>query len=140
MASNFDHPKYMSLRPDQGGILDLFRILYSPNLSENRFFHCSAEVEIAEWRRRLALLFTLLLQMMFLNFRKPLAWLGDRVELLLNLVAHCHGFAPLLINFIKGQHIINIYIIFFFLKEKEKEKERKVKVIKMKYVIIYMSI
>lgn len=106
MASNFDHPKYMSLRPDQGGILDLFRILYSPNLSENRFFDCSEEIEIAEWRRRLALLFTLLLQMMFLWFRKPLAWLGDGVELLLNLVAHCHGFAPLLIHFIKGNVVL----------------------------------
>ncbi|KAG6494590.1 triacylglycerol lipase OBL1-like [Zingiber officinale] len=108
MDSNSDHPKYMSLRPDQGGVLDLFRILYSPNLSENRFFDRSAGVEIVErwWRRRLVLVFTLLLQIMLLTFRKPLAWLGDRIELLLNFVAQYPGFAPLLINFIKGKRIL----------------------------------
>ncbi|KAL6912072.1 hypothetical protein ACP4OV_000877 [Aristida adscensionis] len=77
---------YMVLRPDRGGLGDLFRLLWSRKVAENAAVDCPAGTEIAEWRRRWAVFVSLVAQVLLLWAKKPVALLGTVTEYWMNLL------------------------------------------------------
>ncbi|KAL6912071.1 hypothetical protein ACP4OV_000876 [Aristida adscensionis] len=77
---------YMVLRPDKGGLGDLFRLLWSRKVAENAAVDCPAGTEIAEWRRRWAVVVSLVAQLLLLWAKKPVALLGTATEYWMNLL------------------------------------------------------
>jgi len=55
---------FMVLRPDKGGLYDIFHLLFSCKVSENAAVDCDcpAGTEIADWRRRWAVFVSLVAQ------------------------------------------------------------------------------
>ncbi|XP_008778985.1 triacylglycerol lipase OBL1 isoform X3 [Phoenix dactylifera] len=94
---------YMVVRPDKGGMVDLFYLLYSFDVSDNRSIECPIGTEVKQIRRRWAIFISLLLQRTLLFWRKPLAWVGAAVEFWLNLLTDNHGFGSLFLNLLRDE-------------------------------------
>ncbi|KAJ1281166.1 hypothetical protein BS78_04G287500 [Paspalum vaginatum] len=77
---------FMVLRPDKGGLYDLFHLMWSRKVSENAAVDCPAGTEISDWRRRWAVLVSLLAQVLLLWAKKPVAMLGRVTESWMNLL------------------------------------------------------
>jgi hypothetical protein len=86
---------YMVLRPDRAGPFELLHLLFSPKVGRNRAVDCFTRTEIRSFLRRLAIFFTLLLQILLLSLAGPMAAIGAAVEFALNLID----------NILQGQHI-----------------------------------
>ena len=77
---------FMVLRPDKGGLYDIFHLLFSCKVSENAAVDCPAGTEIADWRRRWAVFVSLVVQVLLLWAKKPVALLGRVTEYWMNLL------------------------------------------------------
>ncbi|KAG2654284.1 hypothetical protein PVAP13_1NG475333 [Panicum virgatum] len=77
---------FMVLRPDKGGLYDIFHLLFSCKVSENAAVDCPAGTEIADWRRRWAVFVSLVAQVLLLWAKKPVALLGRVTEYWMNLL------------------------------------------------------
>ncbi|XP_015689047.2 triacylglycerol lipase OBL1 isoform X2 [Oryza brachyantha] len=89
---------FMVLRPDKGGLVDLFRLLWSCEVAENAAVDCPVGTVIAERRRRWALFVSLVAQMMLLWTKKPVALLGRATEYWMNLLNENGGSVFVLIT------------------------------------------
>ncbi|KAK9135983.1 hypothetical protein Syun_015313 [Stephania yunnanensis] len=110
MASN-DHDttncdNYLLLRPDDGGIFDLFRLLFMPNVDKSKFVECPREVEATDLQRRWLIFVSILSQKVLLHLRKPMAWTGSVLEIWLNLLSSNGNFARLLLNLLQGKVVV----------------------------------
>nr|XP_019701463.1 uncharacterized protein LOC105060914 isoform X2 [Elaeis guineensis] len=106
MAQEADYfSDYMVIRPDKGGMADLFYLLYSSNVSDNRSIECPIGTQVDQIGRRWAIFISLLLQRTLLFWRKPLAWVGAAVEFWLNLLTDNHGFGSLLHSLLRGHAV-----------------------------------
>ncbi|EAZ24738.1 hypothetical protein OsJ_08509 [Oryza sativa Japonica Group] len=95
---------FMVLRPDKGGIGDLFHLLWSCKVAENAAVDCPIGTEIAERRRRWALFVSLVAQMLLLWTKKPMALLGGGTEYWMNLLNENGGSVFMLItNALQGK-------------------------------------
>uniref|UniRef100_J3LHF7 Fungal lipase-type domain-containing protein n=1 Tax=Oryza brachyantha TaxID=4533 RepID=J3LHF7_ORYBR len=89
---------FMVLRPDKGGLVDLFCLLWSCEVAENAAVDCPVGTVIAERRRRWALFVSLVAQMMLLWTKKPVALLGRATEYWMNLLNENGGSVFVLIT------------------------------------------
>ncbi|KAK7331067.1 hypothetical protein VNO77_25278 [Canavalia gladiata] len=97
---------YMLLKPEHASFLDLLRVLIYPNLSKQNFVECHAEDLEDTWGHRWLIFMSILAQKLLQLVAKPLAFFGNRIELLINLVAFNGGVFRLLLNFLKGELVL----------------------------------
>ncbi|CAD6242235.1 unnamed protein product [Miscanthus lutarioriparius] len=77
---------FMLLRPDKSGLYALFHLMWSCKVSENAAVDCPAGTEMSDWRRRWAVLVSLVAQVLMLWAKKPMALIGRVTEYWMNLV------------------------------------------------------
>ncbi|KAF9599980.1 hypothetical protein IFM89_002015 [Coptis chinensis] len=98
---------YMVLRPHEGGMYDLFHLLYSGNMGKNRFVECpKGSDQVTDFRRRKLIFISVLAQKILLHLAKPMEWLGFLFEWWLNLLSSNPNLASLLLNLLKGNLVI----------------------------------
>jgi len=85
-AGDSFYSDFMVLRPDKGGLYALFHLMWSCKVSENAAVDCPAGTEMADWRRRWAVLVSLVAQVLLLWAKKPMALVGRATEYWMNLV------------------------------------------------------
>lgn len=99
--------KYLLLRPEEVGFLDLFHILYSSELQKKDFLDVPLEdaddpLLFFTLRRRWLIFVSIVLQKLLILFKEPMAWLGSTLELFLNYSTANGGYSWLLFNFLTG--------------------------------------
>lgn len=93
---------FMVLRPDKGGMLDLFYLLFSSDLTKNNAVDCPIGTEIDKVGRRWAIFISLLLQKILLKLKKPMALVGSALEQWMNLLYENGSYWNLFSNIVKG--------------------------------------
>ena len=100
---------FMVLRPDKGGLYDIFHLLFSCKVSENAAVDCPAGTEIADWRRRWAVFVSLVAQVLLLWAKKPVALLGRVTEYWMNLLDENGGAVlALVVRALQGSYTITL--------------------------------
>jgi len=100
---------FMVLRPDKGGLYDIFHLLFSCKVSENAAVDCPAGTEIADWRRRWAVFVSLVVQVLLLWAKKPVALLGRVTEYWMNLLDENGGAVlALVVRALQGSYTITL--------------------------------
>nr|CAD1827026.1 unnamed protein product [Ananas comosus var. bracteatus] len=94
---------FMVLRPDKGGMLDLFYLLFSSDLTKNNAVDCPIGTEIDKVGRRWAIFISLLLQKILLKLKKPMALVGSALEQWMNLLYENGSYWNLFSNIVKGK-------------------------------------
>ncbi|KAL2242086.1 UNVERIFIED_CONTAM: putative feruloyl esterase A [Sesamum indicum] len=94
---------YLLIKPEQASCFDLLRLLCSKTLENRDFFRTPVEAEAVRFRRRWIVFISLLVQKVLLWLKRPLAAVGDAVELLLNYPAANGGYLRLLFNLLTGR-------------------------------------
>ncbi|XP_068342526.1 triacylglycerol lipase OBL1-like isoform X2 [Pyrus communis] len=92
---------YVFLKPEEATFIELIRLLFSSDI-EKRNFITSSAVRKLDFKRRLLIFFSTVIQCILLLFRKPMAWLGGVLEKWLNLVSSNGGLLMLILNWLKG--------------------------------------
>lgn len=92
---------YMLLKPEEVGLFDLFRILFSTNIEKRKFVD-SSEKEEKSFGRRWIMFISVVLQKCLQFVAKPMSKYGSALEFFLNLVPSNGGFAELLLNILRG--------------------------------------
>jgi hypothetical protein len=106
---------YLILRPDKVTLFGLIHLLYTGDIKDNGAVHCPEKTpNINELRRRWLLFVSLLVQMILLKLKKPMAKLGWAAEKWMNLYyANGDSIVVLTRNFLSGKikfSCLNIYI------------------------------
>ncbi|KAK9166338.1 hypothetical protein Scep_001529 [Stephania cephalantha] len=97
---------YVVLKPKRGGVLDLLRLLWTHDVGNNKFMDVSPGLKIIEFRRRLIVINSVIVQKALHWLEKPMAWVGSLLEMWLNLL-YCNGnFAVLLFRFFQGKVVM----------------------------------
>ncbi|OMP02008.1 Lipase, class 3 [Corchorus olitorius] len=96
---------YLILDPTKATLLDIFRLLFSSDLN-NRKFVDSSEEKQEDFRHRLIIFVSILIQYLLQLFSKPLAWMGSSIETMINLLPSNGGFYGLITNIIRGNNVI----------------------------------
>ncbi|KAG9451027.1 hypothetical protein H6P81_010992 [Aristolochia fimbriata] len=94
---------YLVLKPRNGGLRDLLQLLYSSNISENKYIESPEGATLEGAKRRWYLFVSVLLQKFILFIRKPMFWFGLSAEFFLNLVPENQNLATLLSNIVRGK-------------------------------------
>lgn len=96
---------YMLLKPEECGVLDLVRILFSSkNIGKKEFVDCPDEqMTKVHFPQRWIIFVSILVQKVFLATAEPLARFGNAIEYWLNLQNVNGGFFRLLFNFFRGK-------------------------------------
>ncbi|EYU36310.1 hypothetical protein ABFS82_14G255800 [Erythranthe guttata] len=95
---------YLLLKPEEASFFDFLRILFSSNLESKEFCNTGGQGGvITDFRHRSIVFVSVLLQKILFLFTKPLAAVGNLVELLLNYPSANGGFFRLLINLVTGK-------------------------------------
>ncbi|OMP02005.1 Lipase, class 3 [Corchorus olitorius] len=97
---------YLVLRPNELTIFDLFRLLWSHDLEKKAFVECPPETFQENIRRKWLIFMSLSSQKFLLNAATPLNWLGEKLEMWVNLVSFNCNIFVLLLNFLRGKVII----------------------------------
>lgn len=92
---------YLLLRPQELGLVDLLRLLFSPSLQHLKFVDSSEERE-ERFEGRWIIFISLLVQKLLLSVAGLLSWAGSQIELFLNTARINGGLGTLLLNFIRG--------------------------------------
>ncbi|XP_066378535.1 triacylglycerol lipase OBL1-like [Miscanthus floridulus] len=82
---------FMVLRPDKGGVRSLLHLLCSCKVADNDAVDSPVGTEVAERRRRWAIFVSLVVQMLLLSVKTPLAAFGRAVEYWMNLLTENGG-------------------------------------------------
>ncbi|KAK7311073.1 hypothetical protein RJT34_08966 [Clitoria ternatea] len=96
--------KYLLLKPQEAGVVDLGRLLFSSNLNKRRFIECPEDLEASLFQRWL-LFISVLAQKILLLSRNSMKKVGDTLELWLNRLSSNGGLIRLLLNIQKGKMI-----------------------------------
>ncbi|MCD7460603.1 hypothetical protein HAX54_043880 [Datura stramonium] len=100
---------YMLLKPEECGVLDLARIVFSSNknMGQKEFVDCPDEEMTEEpFSRRWVIFISILVQKILLATAKPLAGFGNAIEYWLNLQNVNGGFFRLVFNSIRGKAVV----------------------------------
>ncbi|OVA15828.1 Lipase [Macleaya cordata] len=98
--------EYFVMNPKDGGFWDLFGLLFSCNVEQNKYVDCTEGLKVMGLRRRWILVISILAQKILLFFATPLAWIGLVFETLLNLVLDDSNLATLLLNLLRGKLVL----------------------------------
>ncbi|KAL7127482.1 hypothetical protein ABFS83_14G255700 [Erythranthe nasuta] len=95
---------YLLLKPEEASFFDFFRILFSSDLESKKFCNTGGQGGvITGFSHRWIVFLSVLLQKILFLFTKPLAAVGNLVELLLNYPSANGGLFHLLINLLTGK-------------------------------------
>ncbi|KAK4367750.1 hypothetical protein RND71_011542 [Anisodus tanguticus] len=98
---------YMLLKPEECGVLDLARILFSSKVGQKDFVDCPNEELTKEpLSSRWVIFLSILVQKLFLATAKPLAGFGNAIEYWLNLQNVNGGFFRLIFNSLRGKAVV----------------------------------
>ncbi|OVA15664.1 Lipase [Macleaya cordata] len=97
---------YVVLKPDEGGISDLFKFLFSSDIGKSKFVDCPEGKKETEFKRRWLIFLSIVVQKLLSFFKKPLSWFGLGLEMWLNLLIQNRGFTGLLLNLLQGKLVI----------------------------------
>ncbi|XP_060193659.1 triacylglycerol lipase OBL1-like isoform X1 [Lycium barbarum] len=98
---------YMLLKPEECGILDLAKILFSSKIGQKEFVDCPNEEMTKEpLSSRCVIFISVLIQKLLLATAKPLAGFGNAIEYWLNLQNVNGGFFRLIFNSIRGKAVV----------------------------------
>jgi hypothetical protein len=90
------------LDPTEASFLDLILFLVSSNIKGRGFIECHEEQGLRNFNSRWIVVISVLVQKILLFFRKPMAMIGNALEMWLNLLLSNGGFFKLLLNILKG--------------------------------------
>jgi hypothetical protein len=90
------------LDPTEASFLDLILFLVSSNIKVRGFIECYEEQGLKNFNSRWIVFISVLVQKILLFFRKPMAMIGNALEMWLNLLLCNGGFFKLLLNILKG--------------------------------------
>jgi hypothetical protein len=90
------------LDPTEASFLDLILFLVSSNIKVRGFIECYEEQGLKNFNSRWIVFISVLVQKILLFFRKPMAMIGNALEMWLNLLLSNGGFFKLLLNILKG--------------------------------------
>ncbi|XP_038994667.1 triacylglycerol lipase OBL1-like [Hibiscus syriacus] len=93
---------YFLLNPEKASLFDLLSLLLSHQM-ENRRFIKSGESQRRSFRDRWTIFVSVLVQKLLIWATTPMAFIGDTIELWLNLLSANGGLYHLLINLAKGE-------------------------------------
>ncbi|KAM0968397.1 hypothetical protein ACFX2A_017053 [Malus domestica] len=96
---------YVFLKPEEATFIELIRLLFSSDIEKRKFITSSA-VKKLDFKRRLIIFLSAVIQCILLLLRKPMAWLGGVLEKWLNLVSSNGGLLLLILNWLKGKVVI----------------------------------
>ncbi|KAL9385941.1 hypothetical protein Peur_022951 [Populus x canadensis] len=91
------------LDPTEASFLDLILFLVSSNIKGRGFIECHEEQGLRNFNSRWIVVISVLVQKILLFFRKPMAMIGNALEMWLNLLLCNGGFFKLLLNLLKGK-------------------------------------
>ncbi|XP_068641278.1 triacylglycerol lipase OBL1-like [Aristolochia californica] len=94
---------YLVLKPRDGGLRDLFQLLFSSNISKNDYIESPEGATLEGAKRRMLLFISIVLQRTILFTKKPMFWVGYCIEFLLNLVSENKNLLTLVLNMIRGK-------------------------------------
>ncbi|KAK8710883.1 hypothetical protein V6N13_146192 [Hibiscus sabdariffa] len=94
---------YLVLRPDEVRVSQLFCILWSHELEENAFVECPPERFKENIRWRWLIFMSLSSQKLLLHAAGPLRWIGEKVEMWVNLITLNRNVFVLLSNLLRGK-------------------------------------
>ncbi|XVF39923.1 hypothetical protein PTKIN_Ptkin01aG0071600 [Pterospermum kingtungense] len=94
---------YFVINPDEASFLDLFRVLCSSDQLETRSFINSPSHQQRNFRRRWIIFISVLVQKLLLWGTKPMALVGNVLEMWLNLLSINGGLFHLLLNLATGK-------------------------------------
>ena len=130
-TSGEDTLRYMILRPENGGIRDLFRFLVSADrASAAKFVETSDEDAVAAEflgsggdddgdggdvtpDHRWVIFVSIVIRKVIALFGKPLEWSGYLFEFFLNLLSENGNLLGLLYNLLFGKSCIHVYGVFY---------------------------
>lgn len=109
-STNFDDLKYLIVRPENGGIFDLFKYLVLGDISSGvRFLESSEEAEaeaelVGEETadHRWVIVVSIIMRKIIALFAKPLEYTGYVVDFVLNLLSQNGNISGLLYNLFHG--------------------------------------
>lgn len=94
---------YLVLKPEEGGMRDLFQLLYSRNICRNGHVDCPEGTTLEDLNRRWLIFVSLLAQVVLLRLRNPILWIGSVIEWWPNLLLENTNLQTLLLNLLKGK-------------------------------------
>ncbi|KAF6145779.1 hypothetical protein GIB67_016228 [Kingdonia uniflora] len=92
---------YMVLHPNEGGVLDMVKLLGSSNMEKNKVVDGPEGMKVHDFKHRWVIFCTILLQKFLALIKRPLAWFGKQLEMWLNLLSNNQNFAVLMLNLIR---------------------------------------
>lgn len=92
---------YMLLNPEESGVLDVWKILFSSNIGNRDFVDCPPGTREPLGRRWLIFV-SVMVQKLLQATAKPMAASGAAIEHWLNLVSANGGFFSLILNSFQG--------------------------------------
>ncbi|EXC32848.1 hypothetical protein L484_009548 [Morus notabilis] len=103
-STDYVSQNHLLLKPKEASLIELIRLLYSPELKKRCFIECSEEEgeQSRDFRRRWIVFVSVVAQKLFLILKEPMAMVGDVLESWLNLLAANGGFLALLRNYFRG--------------------------------------
>ncbi|KAI3891520.1 hypothetical protein MKX03_029043 [Papaver bracteatum] len=82
--------EYLVMKPLEGSLWDLLRLLFSQNVGNSKFVECSEGMTVHGLKNRWILVVSVILQKILLHLAKPVFWMGLIIETYLNLVGSHH--------------------------------------------------
>lgn len=92
---------YMLLNTEESGLLDVWKVLFSSNISNRKFVDCPPDTK-EPFGRRWLIFVSVMAQKFLQASAKPMAAFGAGLEHWLNLVSTNGGFFGLILNTFKG--------------------------------------
>ncbi|GMI98018.1 hypothetical protein like AT5G42930 [Hibiscus trionum] len=94
---------YLVLRPNEVSVFDLFRVLWSHELEEKAFVECPPERLHENIRRKWLIFMSLSSQKLLLHAARPLRWIGEKLEMWVNLVTLNRNVFVLFFDLLRGK-------------------------------------
>ncbi|XP_050235316.1 triacylglycerol lipase OBL1 [Mercurialis annua] len=101
--------KYLIVRPEKGGVMDLWRYMVMGDIGSGvRFLECSEERVMSREAadNRWVIIVSILVRKVLHVFGKPLEYTGFAIDFFLNVLSENGGFFGLFFNFIQGKVVI----------------------------------
>lgn len=93
---------YFLLNPEKATLFDLFSLLFSPQLETRGFIDCPGS-QHQSFLLRWPIFVSVVLQILLIWVKKPMAFMGDAIEMWLNLLSANGGLFRLLLNLPTGK-------------------------------------
>ncbi|XP_022768754.1 uncharacterized protein LOC111312602 [Durio zibethinus] len=103
---------YFLLNPKEAGFFDLFRLLCSSQLGNRRFIDFPGQQQHQNFRYRWITFISVLVQKLLMLGTKPMALVGNVIEMWLNLLSSNSGLVGLLRNTVTSLVCFPCIIIF----------------------------